>query len=749
MNLKALKKPELLNLAKELGIEIDKTKRKPVIIEAIEAIGADDEELEECLEGIAEKEEQRRRIEERARNEEADRREKHRIEMQNLERKIQSLREDRVRALMHKFRDGESIKCFLETYEQVCAEVELSREYWSYPLLFLIPSKVSEVLGRLPKEQFEHYESAKRALFERCGVTVCTRERSAAPVEKSRRPEKPEEARRLECDRKVEDESAAAVIGGTLPTHRRHGSIVGKSLAGTVVTVSAGKAQQEFKHVKSDVVGGAVDHGAVPTHRRHGSSVGKRLARTVATVSAGKAQQLQHVKSDVVGGLKSDAIPQGVPWEGEVGSSSPDGIDEELETVLVPRHSNGLPEPHSAVGEDSAHLLLSQVGKGPPKKLLRSGAGKARQRERAESNVGTGRMSSRAACKPANDLARLSHECGADPSTDACEESSVLVTEKKTLASKEAEMAVEAAESQSERDASLCRTSSGEVCKQAPNGFAQVLVDHVATVGHVHEVKGNFYTCGTDTGIVSAECTEAQGMVGKSDGGYAQEFELHCVQGDCVLPRPIELAASAMNEDTRGLEGNHVDCADVRGSSHDKLVVENGAPAICLKKSTKKRARKKKRHKKRANVLTRLKTSLLNGPKQWRAGITVATPVVPVGLSRLSSGHRRRHLHRRKGSGKVCLGGTWSARRRSLSFRSSFHCPSATPRECTVFVRREVAARDDKGEAPAGKSVRLRGKASRCLAFGAPRSTRAFRARPPRVRLKNTCMPQVYSEGNV
>lgn len=180
---------------------------------------------------------------------------------------------------MHKFTVGENMECFLTSYEQVCAGVELNREHWSYPLLFLIPSKVSDVLDRLHKEQFEDYESAKTALFKRCGVAVCNREGSEAPVVKgssnkqessvaglvectptkqmSWSAEKPEVFRKVEC-KKRQDESPATVIvdHGTIPTHRKHCSFVGKGLAETVVTVSAWKAQQELEHVKSDVFGG-------------------------------------------------------------------------------------------------------------------------------------------------------------------------------------------------------------------------------------------------------------------------------------------------------------------------------------------------------------------------------------------------------------------------------------------------------------------------------------------------------------
>lgn len=45
MNLKALKKPLLLELAKSLGLDVREQMRRPEIIEAIENLKADDDEL--------------------------------------------------------------------------------------------------------------------------------------------------------------------------------------------------------------------------------------------------------------------------------------------------------------------------------------------------------------------------------------------------------------------------------------------------------------------------------------------------------------------------------------------------------------------------------------------------------------------------------------------------------------------------------------------------------------------------------
>ncbi|XP_077544813.1 uncharacterized protein LOC144157983 [Haemaphysalis longicornis] len=52
MNLKALKKPQLLELAKELRLDVTDALRKPELIQAILAVGADDDELSDCIETI-------------------------------------------------------------------------------------------------------------------------------------------------------------------------------------------------------------------------------------------------------------------------------------------------------------------------------------------------------------------------------------------------------------------------------------------------------------------------------------------------------------------------------------------------------------------------------------------------------------------------------------------------------------------------------------------------------------------------
>ncbi|KAH6935106.1 hypothetical protein HPB50_003422 [Hyalomma asiaticum] len=55
MDLGKLRKPDLVMLCEEMGIEVATLRRKPLLIQAIEDSGADEEELSECWELIQER----------------------------------------------------------------------------------------------------------------------------------------------------------------------------------------------------------------------------------------------------------------------------------------------------------------------------------------------------------------------------------------------------------------------------------------------------------------------------------------------------------------------------------------------------------------------------------------------------------------------------------------------------------------------------------------------------------------------
>lgn len=84
MNLKSLRKPQLLELAKMLGLSLGDEKRKPEIIEAIEAVGADDDELSECLELMKEREQDERKKAEAEAQRRVDELEMKRLELEIL-----------------------------------------------------------------------------------------------------------------------------------------------------------------------------------------------------------------------------------------------------------------------------------------------------------------------------------------------------------------------------------------------------------------------------------------------------------------------------------------------------------------------------------------------------------------------------------------------------------------------------------------------------------------------------------------
>ena len=226
MNLKALKKPLLLELAKSLGLDVREQMRKPEIIEAIENLEADDDELSECLELIEEKkkekreaEEKRERREEEERNErlrreaeerkdrreaeerkdrreaeerkdrrEAEERNERReaqerdLEMKRLEvelLKAQSSSEGseassgverksfRMKDLMQPYRSGEDIGLFLVNFERTCEKAGVIKTMWPQCLLTLLPCEAADVIARLTKEEADDYDQVKSSLLKR------------------------------------------------------------------------------------------------------------------------------------------------------------------------------------------------------------------------------------------------------------------------------------------------------------------------------------------------------------------------------------------------------------------------------------------------------------------------------------------------------------------------------------------------------------------------------------------------------
>lgn len=179
MNLKALKKPLLLELAKSLGLDVREQMRKPEIIEAIENLNADDDELSECLELIDEHE--RRKAEER--NERLIREAAERdLEMKRLEIELLKARGSsegseassgverksfRMKDLMQPYRSGEDMGLFLVNFERTCEKARVTKTMWPHCLLTLLPCEAAEVIARLTKEEADDYDQVKSSLLKK------------------------------------------------------------------------------------------------------------------------------------------------------------------------------------------------------------------------------------------------------------------------------------------------------------------------------------------------------------------------------------------------------------------------------------------------------------------------------------------------------------------------------------------------------------------------------------------------------
>lgn len=192
MNLERLLKPDLLLMCGELGIDTRKIQRKPFLLKAIQDIGAEDAELEECWELIKarkrEAEEQEQRVrreaeerEQRAR-EEREGRERHELEMKRLDLELKRAENEqagsrasnsnvvkalKIKELLQPFKTREDIGLFLVNFERTCDKMGFSRDTWPQHLLTLLPCEAADVVARLNTEDASDYEKVKLSLLKK------------------------------------------------------------------------------------------------------------------------------------------------------------------------------------------------------------------------------------------------------------------------------------------------------------------------------------------------------------------------------------------------------------------------------------------------------------------------------------------------------------------------------------------------------------------------------------------------------
>ncbi|KAH6948529.1 hypothetical protein HPB50_024966 [Hyalomma asiaticum] len=185
MDLSKLRKPDLVTLCEEMGIEVATLRRKPLLIQALEDSGADEEELSECWELIQERMKRESEDKEREtvrRKEEAEIQireiERLRLQLQIVEAKCaSSVREENaeiqadarlnMRDLLQPYKMSEDIALFLVNFEQTCARVGFDRATWPQKLLTVLPCEAADTLARLPETDADDYNKIKAAFLKK------------------------------------------------------------------------------------------------------------------------------------------------------------------------------------------------------------------------------------------------------------------------------------------------------------------------------------------------------------------------------------------------------------------------------------------------------------------------------------------------------------------------------------------------------------------------------------------------------
>ncbi|XP_040073113.1 uncharacterized protein LOC120845340 [Ixodes scapularis] len=172
MDLHSLRKPELIRICEELGVDIRGLKRKPLIIKALLDFGTDEAELSECWEEVQRIDKEKRELDEQERSDRLKSQEaelklqeaelqcqEQELEMKRLELELVKSRGDRegspassteegksfkMKNLMQPFKIGEDVGLFLVNFERTCEKVGFAR---------------------LTKDEAEDYEKVKTSLL--------------------------------------------------------------------------------------------------------------------------------------------------------------------------------------------------------------------------------------------------------------------------------------------------------------------------------------------------------------------------------------------------------------------------------------------------------------------------------------------------------------------------------------------------------------------------------------------------------
>ena len=159
---KKLKKPDLLLLCEELGIEVERGERKPQLIRAIQQCGAEDDEIEECWEVV---EKRQKEAEEDKKNE------SRRLALQESQAANNSNNgrpaAEKMKDLMEPYKVNDDMGLFLVNFERLCESHEFLRDSWPQRLLSVLPCEAAAIIARLKKEDAGDYDKVKTALLKK------------------------------------------------------------------------------------------------------------------------------------------------------------------------------------------------------------------------------------------------------------------------------------------------------------------------------------------------------------------------------------------------------------------------------------------------------------------------------------------------------------------------------------------------------------------------------------------------------
>lgn len=182
-----LKKTELLLLASELGLDVDRKLRKVGVKEAIEAADFDSEEIGEAWEEIVKKKAEAEKQAQIAAAEREARQKDRELELKRLEVEELRLRsnvaaeprqdptlgtEFKMTKLLQPFKVGDDIGLYLVNFERVCEKQKFSKQTWSQKLLTLLPGEAAQVVARLSAGDADDYQVVKANLLRKYRLSV-------------------------------------------------------------------------------------------------------------------------------------------------------------------------------------------------------------------------------------------------------------------------------------------------------------------------------------------------------------------------------------------------------------------------------------------------------------------------------------------------------------------------------------------------------------------------------------------------